>query len=196
VTPGAPGVSHPEVTSLAWGTRGGWLATAALLLLTIALGAYGVSLRQRVDALQAELREATTRLNRTEQQLVAAVRVAEGAEMRMAVLTAPDLRQVNLAGQTPAPGAAGRAFWSGSRGLVFAATNLPPLPAGRTYQLWYLTAAAPVSAGLFAPDAAGTIAVAFDPPPPGIPPTGLAVSIEPEGGVPAPTGAIYLAGTT
>jgi anti-sigma-K factor RskA len=176
--------------------RAGWLAIAALLLLAAGLGSYGARLRQRVGLLEVELREAATRLDRTEQQLTVATRAAEGVQLRLAVLTAPDLRQVNLAGQPPAPRAAARGFWSGSRGLVFAATALPPLPTGQTYQLWYLTATVPVSAGLFSPDAGGTIAGTFDPPPAGRTPTGLAVSLEPAGGVPAPTGAIYLAGTT
>jgi hypothetical protein len=175
--------------------RNRWLAIAALLLLTVTLAGYGAWLRQRVGALEATLRETTTRLDRTQAQLAAATRAAEGVQLRMAVLTAPDLRRVDLAGQTPAPRAAGRGFWSQSRGLVFAANELPPLPAGRTYQLWYLTPAAPVSAGLFQPDAGGAIAATFDPPPAGAAPNGLAVSLEPDGGVPAPTGAIYLAGT-
>ena len=195
-SPGVPGDWTGQRAAPRFGSRSGWLAMAALLLLTTGLGVYGAWLRQRVGVLEAQLRDTAIRLDRTEQQLAEATRTAEGAQMRISVLTAPDLNRSNLAGQNPAPRAAGRGFWSGSRGLVFAATELPPLPAGRTYQLWYLTANAPVSAGLFSPDAAGTIAMAFDPPPAGRVPTGLAVSLEPEGGVPAPTSAIYLAGTT
>jgi anti-sigma-K factor RskA len=187
-------LSRPRRASV--GVRSSWLAIAALLLLTAALGTYSVLLRQRLGAVETLLHEAVNRLGRTEQQLLAANRTAAGVQLRLAVLTAPDLRQVNLAGQAPAPRAAGRGFWSRSRGLVFAATELPPLPAGRTYQLWYLTASVPVSAGLFRPEPEGTIAAAFDPPPAGRTPTGLAVSLEPDGGVPAPTGAIYLAGAT
>ena len=172
----------------------GWLSAAALLIASVALGAYAVNLRQRVGGLEGELREAVTRLDLTEQQLAEARSAAERAQMRMAVLTAPDLKQVNLTGQPPAPRAAGRAFWSRSNGLLFAANELPPLPAGRTYQLWYLTPGAPVSAGLIKPDDQGRITAAFDTPPGTPEPTGLAVSIEPDGGVPAPTGAIYLAG--
>ena len=194
IRPASP-VAAPVGASAGLG-RGSWLAMAALLVLTVGLGIYGTQLRQRVGDLEARLQEAANRLDRTEQQLAVATRTAESAQVRMAVLTAPDLRQVNLAGQPVAPRAAGRGFWSRSRGLVFAATELPQLPAGRTYQLWYLTANAPVSAGLFAPDSAGTTAGAFDPPPADRTPTGLAVSLEPEGGVPAPTGAIYLAGNT
>ena len=63
------------------------------------------------------------RLDLTEQQLAEARSAAERAQMRMAVLTAPDLKQVSLAGQPPAPRAAGRAFWSRSNGLLFAANS-------------------------------------------------------------------------
>ena len=174
----------------------GWFSAAALLIASVALGAYAVNLRQRVSGLEGQLREAIDRVDLTEQQLAEARSAAERAQMRMAVLTSPDLKQVNLMGQPPAPRAAGRAFWSRSNGLLFAANELPPLPAGRTYQLWYLTPGAPVSAGLIRPDDQGRITAAFDTPPGTPEPTGLAVSIEPEGGVPAPTGAIYLAGMT
>ena len=172
----------------------GWLSAAALLIASLALGAYAVNLRQRVVGLETRLRGAVNRLDLTERQLADAVLAAERAQTRLAVLTSPDLKQVNLTGQAPAPRAAGRAFWSRSNGLLFAANELPPLPAGRTYQLWYLTPGAPVSAGLVKPDGRGRIAASFDAPPNLPEPTGIAVSIEPESGVPAPTGAIYLAG--
>ena len=108
----------------------GWLSAAALLVASVALGAYATSLRQRVVGLEGQLREAVNRLDSTEQRLAEATRAAERAQLRMAVLTSPDLKQVSLAGQPPAPRAAGRAFWSRSNGLLFAANELPPLPAG------------------------------------------------------------------
>jgi anti-sigma-K factor RskA len=171
-----------------------WLAIAALLLLSVALGAYAITLRQRLGGLEAQLNDTIARLNRTEQELTSATRTAAGVQARLAVLTAPDLQQVTLAGQGPAPQAAGRAFLSRSSGLLFAASNLPSLPPGRTYQLWYLTRSVPVSVDIFKPDDAGRAAVTQPPPVTAPAVTGLAVSIEPEGGVPAPTGAIFLAG--
>ena len=75
------------------------------------------------------------------------------------------------------------------------ATNLPPLPAGRTYQLWVLTAQpSPISAGLLRPDANGRASAMFNTPPDIPQPTAMAVTIEPEGGVPSPTGDKYLVG--
>jgi anti-sigma-K factor RskA len=179
-----------------WFEDPGWLAAAALVAVTVGLGAYTANVRQRVGGLETQLGEALRRLDRSEQQLAEAVRAAERAQTRLAVLTAPDLKQVSLAGQPPAPRAAGRALWSRANGLLFAANDLPPLPAGRIYQVWFLTPGAPVSAGLVRPDQSGRVTAAFDTPAGTPDPTGLAVSIEPEAGVPAPTGAIYLAGQT
>ena len=88
-----------------------------------------------------------------------------------------------------------RALWSRQRGMVFTVANLPPLPAGRVYQVWVVTAQAPVSAGLLTPDAAGGGSVYFETPVDILPPTAVAVTLEPAGGVPAPTGAMYLVGT-
>ena len=174
----------------------GWLAAAALVLIALGLGAYTANVRQRVGSLETQLTEALTRLDRSEEQLAEAARAAERAQTRLAVLTAPDLKQVSLAGQPAAPRAAGRALWSRANGLLFAANDLPPLPAGRVYQVWFLTPRAPVSAGLVRPDQNGRVTAAFDTPAGTPDPTGVAVSIEPEAGVQAPTGAIYLAGQT
>jgi hypothetical protein len=136
-------------------------------------------------------------LNDSQQRATVALRAAADAQAPLAVLTAPDVRQINLAGQTPAPRASARAFWSRSRGVVFTAANLPALPPGRIYQLWFIAGKTPVSAGLLAPpDGQGsltsTVATPIDLPTP----DALAVSIEPAGGSPSPgpTGDIYLIG--
>jgi anti-sigma-K factor RskA len=204
---GAPGANQAQSRRAAADTtgvarrstfaRGGWLSAAALLVVAVSLGTYAMSLRQRLGGIEQQLVDAIARLDRSERQLAAATRDVQTAQVRLAVLTASDLLQVNLAALPPAPGASGRAFWSRSRGLLFAASQLPPLPGGRTYQLWFLEGTAtPISAGLVKPDEAGRVAVGFDSPPNLPQPTGFALSIEPEGGVSAPTGALYLAGMT
>jgi len=128
--------------------------------------------------------------------MTVAQRTATGAQSAVTILTAPDVARVDLAGQQPvSPGASARAFWSRSRGMVFNASNLPPLPAGRTYQLWVVTAQAPISAGLLTPDIQGSVSEVFNTPPDIPQPIAMAVTIEPAGGVPAPTGDKYLVGT-
>jgi anti-sigma-K factor RskA len=173
-----------------------WFAVAASLVLTVALGGYALALRGRIGALETRLRDALARTEASDRQLADVRRVAADAESRVAVLAAPDLSRIDLAGQPAAPQASGRGYWSRSRGLVFTATSLPALPAGRTYQLWVLPAQGPPISNrwMFRPDAAGRAAAVFDTPVDLPRPTALAVSIEPDGGVPAPTGALYLVG--
>jgi anti-sigma-K factor RskA len=75
----------------------------------------------------------------------------------------------------------------------FYVNNLPALPAGKTYQLWVITDK-PVSAGVFSLDRGRKGRLMLQ----NIPEVGkiqkFAVSLEPEGGRPQPTGSIYLAG--
>jgi hypothetical protein len=172
-----------------------WLATAASLALAAGLTLYTSQLRTRLAMLEDELRDTRARADAAELRTVDAQRTAAGAQSAVAVLTAPDVARVDLAGQAPAPRASARAFWSRSRGLVFTAANLPPIPAGRTYQLWVVTAQAPLSAGLLTPDAQGSVSQTFSTPPDIPQPIAMAVTIEPAGGVPAPTGERYLIGT-
>jgi anti-sigma-K factor RskA len=180
-----------------WATTFGWLSAAALVLVSAGLGGYSISLQQRISNLQTEVSSLNARLSDSEQRVTVATRLVALADSRMAILTAPDLTQVDLQGQAPvAPRASGRAFYSRSRGLVFTAVDLPPLRAGRAYQLWVVTAQAPVSAGLLEPDAAGRVTQAFNTPPDLARPVAIAVTEEPAGGVPAPTGDKYLVGAT
>jgi anti-sigma-K factor RskA len=118
-----------------------------------------------------------------------------GVQRTMAVLAAPDMARFDLTGQQVAPAARARAFWSRDRGLVVAANNLPALRPGRTYQVWMLPkSGAPISAGLLTPDSAGVATVAYETAPGLSAPGAVAVSEEPAGGVPAPTGAIVVVG--
>jgi hypothetical protein len=166
-----------------------------MLLLTLGIGAYAVRLQTRVEDLEARLDAALVQAATADQLVADSRRVAAELQSAMGVLAAPDLARIDLAGQPAAPGARARALWSRARGMVFTASNLPPLPAGRVYQVWVVAGPAPISAGLLMPDPAGG-GLAFFETPPDIPaPTAVAVTIEPAGGVPAPTGAFYLMGT-
>jgi anti-sigma-K factor RskA len=120
--------------------------------------------------------------------------VVADAQRAAAVLTAPDVARVDLAGQPAAPGASARAFWSRSRGLVLTGSAVPALPAGRVYQLWAVGPQAPTSVGLLRPDTDGGVHRVYDTPPDLPKPVAFAVTIEPDGGVPAPTGEKYLVG--
>jgi anti-sigma-K factor RskA len=187
----------PRPRARSWVSTAGWLSAAALLLVSLGLGSYSMNLQREIAGLRTEVSDLNARLNQSEQRVTVAARLVALADQRMAVLTAPDLTQVDLQGQAPvAPRASGRAFYSRSRGLVFTASDLPPLRAGRAYQLWLVTAQQPVSAGLLDLDAAGRVTQAFNTPPDVARPVAIAVTEEPAGGVAAPTGDKYLVGLT
>jgi len=175
----------------------GWLpflAAAACLIAAVGLGLYSVTERRHVIALEQLVRDATQRAETANRQRDEVTQRATENQAVVIVLNASDLVRVDLAGQPVAPRAAARAFWSRTRGLVFTASSLPPLPAGRTYQLWVVTAAAPIGAGVLKPGVDGDAHGVFMTPSDLAKPVAIALTIEPEGGVPAPTGDKYLVG--
>ena len=101
---------------------------------------------------------------------------------------------IDLQGQEDLSGSAARVFWDVRRGSWrLYADNLPPAGAGKTYQLWLVTAQAKISAGVFDPaseEASGSVALPAD----AGTVVAAAVTPEPEGGSPQPTGKIILLG--
>ncbi len=92
----------------------------------------------------------------------------------------------------PAGQARAQVYFSASRGMVLAAENLPELPPDRVYQVWAISGDSPVSAGTFQRERDGRgslIALSQIPPP-----NAMAITVEPTGGVPLPTGPKYLQG--
>lgn len=162
-----PNLIHDKPSRVPGRTVLKWLPVAAALALALGLGVYALVLQSRL----AEARSA------------------------LAVLVAPDVARIDLSGQPVAPLARARALWSRNRGMIFSVSNLPAAPEGRVYQVWVVTANAPVSAGLLTPDASGSGSAYFETAPDIPPPVAVAVTLEPAGGVPAPTGERYLIGT-
>jgi anti-sigma-K factor RskA len=199
-----PAVGSASVTPVAFRARTSrlrnrypemaWLPYAALLAVTVGLGGYSLSLRARVADLEVRLADATSRTLLATRAMADAQRVALQTQSTVDVLTAPDLARIDLAGQPTAPSAQARALWSRRRGMVFTASNLPQLPPGRVYQVWVVTADARISAGLIMPDNSGGTTAMFSTPPDIAQPVAVAVTLEPAGGVPQPTGAFYLLG--
>ena len=173
-----------------------WLAAAASIALAGGLGMYSAELHNRVQDLEVRLRDALTRADNGDRLVADARKATSDAEQHVSVLSSPDLARIELKGQAIAPAASGRAYWSRSRGLVFTAADLPASPPGKTYQLWVLTAQTPpISNGwLLKPDSSGRVDALFNTPVTMPQPVAIAISIEPEGGVPAPTGDLYLVG--
>jgi anti-sigma-K factor RskA len=172
---------------------GGWLAAAAALVVSVGLGIYVWQLRDRLTDVERRLDEATARAAASETQVAELRRAATDVRTTALVIGAPDLLRVDLAGQGGSAAKA-RAFWSRANGLVFTAVDLPDLPPGKVYQLWVVGGQAPVSAGIFEPDAAGRATTIVEPGRAFPEPAAFAVTLEPAGGVPQPTGDKVLVG--
>ena len=113
----------------------------------------------------------------------------------IALLRDPSTEIVALSGLEPAPAARARMLWNAPAGGLLVAAGLPPAAEGKTYQLWAIVGKdPPVSAGVFSVDAKGTGSLRVS----ALRGVGkvdvFAVTLEPSGGLPAPSGQMYLAG--
>jgi hypothetical protein len=113
-----------------------------------------------------------------------------------AMLNSPSVRLLHLKGAAGHADISGNALIEEGAGVVVYAAGLPPLPKGRTYQLWLIRRQGPgvVSGGVFTPDTNGRamIQVSSSALTAGV--NTVAVTDEPAGGSPLPTGARFLIG--
>ena len=184
----------PEITAATtrWGNSGVF-AAAASILLVLSLVALGYVLRDR-----ARLRNAAsvqTAQAARERAMSDSLRAAVLArDSLLAGITGRDVAVMTLTTNgTKAPFA--YMFWDHRANTwTMIAHNMPELKAGRTYQLWLVTASAKISAGTFQPqngDAVVRATYAL----PADQLKALAVTEEPAGGVPQPTSAPIMAVT-
>lgn len=166
-----------------------WLLGVAAAMLVAILVKDDMKLRRERE----ELRNRAVQLA---QNLDTARRDLARRDLRVRVLESDDVKILSLGGKDPQPSARARVFWSetAKRGILLAG-NLASLPADKQYELWVFDKGKPVPAGVFDADASGralfessdlsAIATAQN----------FAVTIEPRGGMPQPTGPIVLVGT-
>ena len=183
VTAGAP----PRAAAV-WPWR-----LAATLLLAACLGIFfsgrnvESGLRDDLAASENRARALVAQLEEHEAEIGALGSRLAATEAALASVATAD--QVRLAGLGSGGGAEG-SLYAGERGLLVVVDGLPAPPADRVYQLWRIAGGQPYPAGLLASadgssflwtTAAATAAVDT-----------WAVTLEPEGGVPQPTGEVVL----
>jgi len=171
-----------------------WMAAAALFL---ALWGWR-ELSVRVTREKVNTREAEIRRLAGENHLLAARNDKLNAEM--AALASRDTRTISLTGQQVAPSASARVFLEPQqrRAVVFF-YNLPANASDKSYQLWILRAdqPKPQSAGVFDVTQSGGASISIENLPLSTEIKGLAVTLEPRGGVAQPTNSnFFVAGST
>lgn len=183
---GAVGVSSPTGPLRAVPAPEPWPASRAPLTIAAAL-AFGLGLALFYMTAQnaGQKRHAALLQRQLDEQRAVQEMIAD-----------PAARTVALAGLPAAPGAGGRVLWSTQKKkALLMASGLGPAPAGKVYEVWVIAGAAPVPSGLFHVDASGRATVDLPWRAETESVKTFAVTVEPEGGTPAPTGAMVLAGS-
>jgi anti-sigma-K factor RskA len=180
-----PDVPRPAVSRPRYGAILFALAAAVALVFFVLDDA---KLRREREELRSRTADLTSRLDSAQQSLAR-------RDLQARVLESEDVRVLFLGGKDPQPAARAKVFWSQKAGRgVLVAGNLTPLPPGKQYELWVFSKGKPVPAGVFDVDSSGR--AIFESP--DLSAAGLAenfaVTVEPQGGVPAPTGPIVLVG--
>jgi anti-sigma-K factor RskA len=170
---------RPTVRWLWWGMGVGAVAAAGLVLV---LSWDLIATRQELRRLQSQITALQTDVTQREELIQ--------------FLSNPQVRLVNLAGLPASPGARAQLLWNPiARTGLLLATGLPQTPMDKAYELWGIAGAEPVPAGVFVVNERGQALFRL----PALPETKIfdkfAVTLEPAGGVPKPTGAMFLLGS-
>jgi hypothetical protein len=184
--------------------RQGLLAIAASLVIFFVSMALLVHARregQQQDQLaktwQAELAETRAMLASQALQLQASKLQLEKSRNLLTMAQAESLQLVGLASPDAAASKArGRIWWDKDQGQwLITVSNLQPPAPGREYELWFITAdERKIPSKVFNTNAAGEAVIMVDLPADLKDIALAAITDEPLGGLPAPTGAIHLVG--
>lgn len=180
------GPSRPSVKR---SSLSGWAFAAAAALLFVMVLLDDARLRREREALRAQNSELAGQVESSRTKL-------SRRDLRARVMESDDVKMLFLGGQGPQPKAHAKVFWSeGAKRGVLVAGNLEPLPPNRQYQLWVFVDGKPVDAGVFDADAAGRALFESRDLPAVRAAENFAVTVEPRGGLPQPTGPIVLIGS-
>jgi anti-sigma-K factor RskA len=166
-------------------------ASFALLLITLALVFYAFNLNSEINN-KEEL------ITQREAEITELKNEVQQKEELLSILEARTVDLIVMSGLEVNPNGYGKVIWDPEKKqALLQVSNLPAVPAGKDYQLWLFKNNKPLPSGVFAvndpskdsffkieqmADANEQNANAF------------AITLEPEGGSPQPTGDIYLSG--
>ncbi len=165
-----------------------WFAAAAALVAALGLG-------WMLGQSRSELAQRDAAVASLQAELAAGAQKLSAREATLNAILDPNIKLDLLASTTPSAPRI-QMFVNARKGIVIAhAVNLPTLPSGRAYQLWFIPKKGqPIASVTFNAEATGHALVQDIPMPPGTELTAAAVTEEPAGGSPQPTSAIILSG--
>jgi len=172
----------------AWWMRLSFGLAFVALTLAVGLGWYSHALKGRLDAIENQLLMSG--------RLIEALRTEiSNKERILNVVNSPGIQLVKLDGLEASPSSKGTVYWAPAQNkAVVAIFDLPAPPSDKDYQLWMLRGNQPVDAGILPVSDSGQVVSSFDTISDGANLAAFAVTLEPKGGVPQPTGQMYLLG--
>ncbi|MBZ0110957.1 MAG: anti-sigma factor [Thermoanaerobaculia bacterium] len=195
-TAAAPSATDDSIAAPSSGllSVGLWRGLAMAAALTgVLLGLATFWQQRELGAVRYERDRLVGQLERNHGQLEELRSEAKALASEVSALTSRQARQVVLAGLEEAPGAKALAYVDEVQSTArFYAFDLPATPSGHEYQLWVISAGVPASAGVFTVEEDGSARVEISALPAERPIDAWAVTIEPSGGVPQPTGPMVL----
>ncbi len=178
--PQAPAREKHPGTIVSWWTAVLLPATAALAIATIVLWMGNNRLSREVQDLRAAAARQADELKQTREMVD--------------LMGAPDSVAVKLSPSPDMPTARAHVMFNPREGMLMYSGNLPAPPPDKTYQLWLVPISGnPISEGVFSPKG-NTEDLWTKPLPTGVTAKAFAVTIEPAGGMPQPTGPKILIG--
>ncbi len=165
-----------------------WALAFALLLILIGSGWYTKSLQDEINHLEIRLEITAQVVQELESEL-------RSTAQKIRVFESPDVQVVDLKGLEPSPNSNGKVVWDPLQNrAIFYAFDLPQAPSDKDYQLWMIRGSQPIDAGIVSVDAKGYGVSSIETISDSANLSAFAVTLEPKGGVPQPTGAMYLLG--
>jgi len=163
-----------------------WIPAAIALAAIV----FAISLRQSNQQLHDDMAELHARYSDQKIQLAQ-------AQENMKLLLAPDAVHVSLTPQNTSKHPSATVICSPAQGrMTLMASNLPPVPPGKAYELWIIPPkGAPMNAGTFKPDEHGNAMMLDHPMPVGVEAKTFALTVEDEAGSDKPTSPIVIVGT-
>ena len=167
-----------------------WIAIAASLAL-VATGAQLVRVTSQRNEMRNQIAAADTLAPRAD----SLASMVNQKDAMITAMTGPDVKVVPLSNQSSRD-PLGRMIWNrSSNDWVMVTHGLKPPREGMVYQVWLVTDDAQVSAGTFRPDKDGKTMMHARYTMPREALRSVAVTEEPEGGMPAPTGPMVIVGS-
>ena len=179
-------VGGPEPANQRWL---GALAMASGCLL-IALGVVAMQERRRSEELaeaRQQSQQTAAELRDTREQIRRSTADLARVQAAFQFLNQPETEQVVFGKGKPLP-PRGRVFVNPQQGVLLLASNLPPAPEGKIYEMWLIPASGPPKpAGLFQSDPQSTAIYVLSGPFDRAHTKAVAVTLEPAAGSAAPT---------